>query len=297
MSYRPTATKSKSIILRSSEATHRIDQSSAVFVLDSKLLIPPNTHALISLQSATIPLTMLMVNSNTNTLILNNTTYLLDYGNYNATTMFTQLQSKLSGYTVTYSTARNIFAITHASVPFTISGASTCLFMLGFSTNGAHTSTPSLFYASDQSADLSGVSAFNVRIMNITTNTYHSNQKGEKIIARIPVTENQLDGGLMQYTPGFPIRMLISDYVIDHFHVMVQSETHPGAEVDFRGVPWTIHLLIEVVHTPTNPKHSSMLQGEKIFRNLIAQQQTNDIRTSSDKQKSTKNRAVSRESG
>ena len=294
MNYRPTATKSRSIILRSNESTHKIDESSAVFVLDDKILIPPNSHALISLQSATIPLSMLMVNAHTNRLVVNSSNISLDYGNYNVTTMLTQLQTKLSGYTVTYSSSLNTFTITHSSSTFTIGAESTCLPLLGFSNDGLHTSVASLSQTSDQSVDLSGIPAFNVRVTNISTNTTHSNKKGSKILARVPCVGNQLDGGIEQYVPGQPIRMLISDYVIDHFHIMIQSENQPGREVDFRGVPWTIHILIEVVHSPKDPIHSSMINSEKIIRMY---KRKDDIRTSSDKQKPPKDRAVSRKSG
>jgi len=287
MNYRPTATKSRSIILRSNEATHKIDESSAVFVLDDKILIPPNSHALISLQSATIPLSMLMVNAHTNRLVVNSSNISLDYGNYNVTTMLTQLQTKLSGYTISYSSSLNTFTITHSSSTFTIGAESTCLPLLGFSNDGAHTSVASLSQTSDQSVDLSGIPAFNVRVTNISTNTTHSNKKGSKILARVPCVGNQLDGGIEQYVPGQPIRMLISDYLIDHFHIMIQSENQPGREVDFRGVPWTVHILIEVVHSPKDPIHASMHASEKIIRMY---KQRNELRTSPDKQKSPKNR-------
>ena len=294
MNYRPTATKSRSIILRSNEATHKIDESSAVFVLDDKILIPPNSHALISLQSATIPLSMLMVNAHTNRLVVNSSNISLDYGNYNVTTMLTQLQTKLSGYTISYSSSLNTFTITHSSSTFTIGAESTCLPLLGFSNDGAHTSVASLSQTSDQSVDLSGIPAFNVRVTNISTNTTHSNKKGSKILARIPCVGNQLDGGIEQYVPGQPIRMLISDYIIDHFHIMIQSENQPGREVDFRGVPWTVHILIEVVHSPKDPIHASMINSEKIIRMY---KRKDGIRPPSNQQKSSKNRAVSRKSG
>ena len=287
MNYRPTATKSRSIILRSNEATHKIDESSAVFVLDDKILIPPNSHALISLQSATIPLSMLMVNAHTNRLVVNSSNISLDYGNYNVTTMLTQLQTKLSGYTVTYSSSLNTFTITHSSSTFTIGAESTCLPLLGFSNDGLHTSVASLSQTSDQSVDLSGIPAFNVRVTNISTNTTHSNKKGSKILARVPCVGNQLDGGIEQYVPGQPIRMLISDYIIDHFHIMIQSENQPGREVDFRGVPWTVHILIEVVHSPKDPIHASMNASEKIIR---IYKQRNELRIATDQQKPAKNR-------
>ena len=173
MNFRPTATKSRTIILRSNEATHKIDESSAVFVLDDKILIPPNSHALISLQSATIPLSMLMVNAHTNRLVVNSSNISLDYGNYNVTTMLTQLQTKLSGYTVTYSSSLNTFTITHSSSTFTIGAESTCLPLLGFSNDGAHASVASLSQTSDQSVDLSGIPAFNVNFVKACIN--HSN--------------------------------------------------------------------------------------------------------------------------
>jgi hypothetical protein len=135
--------------------------------------------------------------------------------------------------------------------------------------------------------DLSGIPAFNVRVTNISTNTTHSNKKGSKILARIPCVGNQLDGGIEQYVPGQPIRMLISDYIIDHFHIMIQSENQAGREVDFRGVPWTVHILIEVVHSPKDPIHASMINSEKIIRMY---KQKDELRTSPDKQKSPKNR-------
>ena len=294
MNYRPTATKSRSIILRSNEATHKIDESSAVFVLDDKILIPPNSHALISLQSATIPLSMLMVNAHTNRLVVNSSNISLDYGNYNVTTMLTQLQTKLSGYTISYSSSLNTFTITHSSSTFTIGAESTCLPLLGFSNDGAHTSVASLSQTSDQSVDLSGIPAFNVRVTNISTNTTHSNKKGSKILARVPCVGNQLDGGIEQYVPGQPIRMLISDYILDHFHIMIQSENQPGREVDFRGVPWTVHILIEVVHSPKDPIHASMINSEKIIR---IYKQKNELRITPSEQKPAKNRKIDGKSG
>ena len=294
MNFRPTATKSRSIILRSNEATHKIDESSAVFVLDDKILIPPNSHALISLQSATIPLSMLMVNAHTNRLVVNSSNISLDYGNYNVSTMLTQLQTKLSGFTITYSSSLNTFTITHSSSTFTIGAESTCLPLIGFSDNGTHTSVASLSQTSEQSVDLSGIPAFNVRVTNISTNTTHSNKKGSKILARIPCVGNQLDGGIEQYVPGQPIRMLISDYIIDHFHIMIQSENQPGREVDFRGVPWTVHILIEVVHSPKDPIHASMINSEKIIR---IYKQRNELRIATDQQKSPKNRKIDGKSG
>ncbi len=64
-----------------------------------------------------VPNSFYVINENNNTLIIDNITYTVDNGNYNATTLITKLLLILPvGYGITYSSTSNKYTFTHSTI-------------------------------------------------------------------------------------------------------------------------------------------------------------------------------------
>ena len=290
MNFAPTAFKSRSIILRSDQATHVVNEGSCNFDLDEVIFVPNNCVALISVQSATIPMTMYLINSETNSLILGAQTFVLSDGNYTIQSLINELNTQFigSGFLAAYSSKTNRVTLSRISAPFLISHESTCLQILGFQISASQTASNT--HEGSSVVDISGVKNILIRAINLNTNTTHSSGKGSSIIARVPLQGHQIDGGIEQFIPSSPVRMLLNDYVIDRFHLVLQDEDIKGSNIHFNGIPWTVHLLVDIVFKPRPPKRDDMLFFEKSLRRL----KEDDLRAAStrkeDKQNWTSNR-------
>ena len=76
-----------------------------------------------------------MVDYRSDKLVLSGTTFTLGQGNYDADEMTANLNTLLTGYTVTYSNIKNMITISHSN-SFTIDSSSTCLLAYSLGVQG-----------------------------------------------------------------------------------------------------------------------------------------------------------------
>ena len=84
----------------------------------------------ISIQHAEIPASWYNVNYTNSNIIINNITYQIPVGNYNATNLITALNVLLPTYTITYSSISNRYTFSNLNV-FTLNNKSTSKYIIG----------------------------------------------------------------------------------------------------------------------------------------------------------------------
>lgn len=261
MNYYPTKQQTRTIIIRSNSPNlTQHNQSDVTFSLPETLIIPPNAHALISVTQATIPCTFWMVDDDTDKIVLSGTTYTLTHGNYNIDTMTSYLNTLLTGYTITSSDIQNKITISHTN-SFTIDASSTILDILGFTTTGVSATS----HTGDDQVDFAGVKAIDVIIKGLHSGCINTNFKDDGILARIPIEVPQADGGIQQYHPAVPPRLLLPNFTIDELRIVLADEDGDHS-LHFHGGIWTVVIAIEITHSPRDPKFVSMQSVEKNIR-------------------------------
>jgi hypothetical protein len=126
-----------------------------------------------------------------------NQTYFIPYGNYDATTFLTYIQSILSSFTITFNTINNKFTLSN-STNFTINTGSTIYEVMGF--NNKTTYTPTLTNGQyvltlPYTCNFNGLQNINILLTSINTKNVDSYSKSNSNIiqsVQIPLYCNQI---------------------------------------------------------------------------------------------------------
>ena len=155
----------------------------------------------VSVLSFVCPNSIYIINETNNVLLMTingqNQTYFIPYGNYDATTFLTYIQSILSSFTITFNTINNKFTLSN-STNFTINSGSTIYEVMGF--NNKTTYTPTLtngqyVLALPYTCNFNGLQNINILLTSINTKNVDSYSKSNSSIiqsVQIPLYCNQI---------------------------------------------------------------------------------------------------------
>ncbi len=162
----------------------------------------------LSIVSARIHASQLLVNDNNNTFSINNTNTIitLDNGNYSGRTLATELGTKLTGITVAYDKDKN---------DITFTGSSEFTFNFYGGTNGYHSSVA--VDGKTTPHDILGLPASNVTSTNNTLTTGSVNLQGpDALIIKISNGADELNKTVYSDTPFYTGRILMCGDVINY---------------------------------------------------------------------------------
>lgn len=164
----------------------------------------------LSIVSARIHASQLLVNDNNNTFSINtntNTTIItLDNGNYSGRTLATELDTKLTGITVAYDKDKN---------DITFTGSSEFTFNFYGGTNGYHSSVA--VDGKTTPHDILGLPASNVTSTNNTLTTGSVNLQGpDALVIKISNGADELNKTVYSDTPFYTGRILMCGDVINY---------------------------------------------------------------------------------
>ena len=162
----------------------------------------------LSIVSARIHASQLLVNDNNNTFSINNTNTIitLDNGNYSGRTLATELDTKLTGITVAYDKDKN---------DITFTGSSEFTFNFYGGTNGYHSSVA--VDGKTTPHDILGLPASNVTSTNNTLTTGSVNLQGpDALIIKISNGADELNKTVYSDTPFYTGRILMCGDVVNY---------------------------------------------------------------------------------
>jgi len=262
----------REIYLNSRYATMYIngdEYSDMLFYFDDPITKPRDYSIALRVSSFVFPVSFTAVNDSNNKLIIDGITYTLTNGNYSATSMKAHLLSLLpSGYGITYNTTTLKYTFTYSS-NFTISGSSTCLELLGF-TSGDHTSTGNTL-TSDTIVNFTGTNEIYIDIPNISTFNINS-KSGSKssIVKSIPITVPC--GNMMYYIDQTSSFVYLQEDALTFFHIRILGEDM-RTTVDFNHQHWNMTLEVSFIQkqniTPTTKMTFEGLYQKYIKENII----------------------------
>ena len=209
------------------------EKSEVWFSLQETVTAIPGYQMAIRVVSAEIPTSYYVINQDTNTLIVNGMSYVLDEGNYSVDDLQQTFQQMLSGddITVTYSYVRNKFTFASNTV-FTIAGESTILDRIGFNAVD-HTGT---VVTSDYAVDLSGTKFIYIYTNLATSNLVNGVRNG--CLVKISAIADM--NSMIMYSDSNAMPNYISDQTISQiFFKLVDDDDHL---IDFEGRSWSITL-------------------------------------------------------
>tara|TARA_B100000768_G_scaffold26786_1_gene24913 strand:+ start:8139 stop:9068 length:930 start_codon:yes stop_codon:yes gene_type:complete len=162
----------------------------------------------LSIVSARIHASQLLVNDNNNTFSINNTNTIitLDNGNYSGRTLATELDTKLTGITVAYDKDKN---------DITFTGSSEFTFNFYGGTNGYNSSVA--VDGKTTPHDILGLPASNVTSTNNTLTTGSVNLQGpDALIIKISNGADELNKTVYSDTPFYTGRILMCGDVVNY---------------------------------------------------------------------------------
>lgn len=214
--------------------------------------------------NGSIPVSFTLVNSSNNTLVINSTTYTLTKGNYNATSLLTELSTKLSGYTVTYSTTTNKYTLNNTTADFTIKSSSTCLKLLGFATD-ADTASTSHTLTSTYNVDLSGDNTIYIDIANLHTHNLSSSTGTNTSIVK-SILANVTYGSVLFLEDNGTAPMVLQEDHIGFFHIRMLGEDC-STLLDFSNTDW--QLTLEIGFTPKQIQPTIAVPFQDLYNQYI----------------------------
>lgn len=211
------------------------------FFLNAPVSIQYDHDIVLRIDNFVCPISFFVVNDSNNLLIINSTNYTIAEGNYNALTLTTELNSILSGFTVTYDANNNKLTFSR-STSFTISSSSTCLKIIGFSEISHTSSLSGLDYilTSDYVVNLSGTSLIYIDIPTVTTRNISSKDGGafttiiKSIVCDVPY------GSILSYTNNTTSAVVLKEKYISYFNVRLLDDEYNL--LDLNGQHFTLTL-------------------------------------------------------
>ena len=155
----------------------------------------------VSVLSFVCPNSIYIINENNNVLMMTingqNQTYYIPYGNYDATTFLSYLQSILSSFTITFNSTNNKYTLSNTT-SFMINAGSTAYQIMGFNNNINYTSVLSngqYVFTMPFTCNFNGLQNINILLTSINTKNVDSFSKSNSSIiqsVQIPLYCNQI---------------------------------------------------------------------------------------------------------
>jgi hypothetical protein len=190
----------------------------------------------LSVVHAVIPCSFYNINSSNNFLqyTLNGivqTNLTIAKGNYNINTLTKYLNLNLP-LSFTYNAVQNTFTITHPTLNFSFLNSSTCLGLLGFTTD--QPSSSGLTLTSSQSINLATIHCICISTNLETNNINMSNglKNNRNVICSIPI--DVAPNSLLIYKPIHNFRVNTFTNIIGNFNIKLEDQN--GNQIDLNGL-------------------------------------------------------------
>ena len=181
------------------------------------------------MRDAQIPASFYNVNEFNNVLVVDGISYSIPIQNYSISQLITQIQTLISGLTVTLNRQTNLLTFSKGST-FTLGGsAQTCDTLIG--NIPGYVSTGSNTYTLDHSCNLGGPLKLSI-YTNLIMQNYDSLYGNVGLIASIPVS--CMPGEFIYYTEPYGHDMLFSNPSLTELTFDIRDEL--GNYIDFMGL-------------------------------------------------------------
>ena len=261
-----STTRSSSKIFLSSQGANKVVNSSTLntditFYFDPILLSNSDrTHIVLGLEQASIPVSINMVNSKNNIMVINATTYTIPVGNYTITTMITFLNTIAPTIQFEYLNVSNQVKVTITpTASVVISGsASTILGFVAGTYSNPHTFT--------NVVNLTSTTGIIIQCDNVTTTNRDNSGRTGATLARIPITCAPLR--ILQYFNSTPFYTQIANRELTYLRIKLLNDDYTPLEL-VGNPPWFLVIRVDY----TDKTISEELPNEfKAMRQIQAQQ-------------------------
>lgn len=196
----------------------------------------------LSITHAEIPCSWYLINSTNNVLVINASTYNIPFGNYNATTLQTQLNSFLLGLgiTLTYNLVTGKYTFTSAT-SFTIQITSTCQKFIGMGTTALSGTSITMPFP----ANFLPISRLVFRSTSFGTQNYNSADKSTDMF--LSVQNSSSSGALILWNNYSALKYDVTG--LDSLNIVDIIVTDDfGNPIDFNNADWYITIRIEYTY-------------------------------------------------
>lgn len=203
----------------------------------------------VSVLNFSCPNSLYIINENNNVLLMtingSNYTYFVPYGNYDANTFLTYLQSILPTFTISFNTINNKYSFSN-STSFIINSGSTIYQVMGFNKNTNYSATLSGSVYSltlPFTCNFNGTTSFNILMTSINTKNIDSYSKSNSNIiqsVQIELYNNQI---IFQKTQDY--RFNFSQHLMDDIRIELRDDLNNL--INLNNQHWNITLLFSVI--------------------------------------------------
>jgi hypothetical protein len=233
------------LYLNSKQAITKINNSTSNCIFDFNNLPIDDGDIYVSVQTAQIPGTFYNIDDINNLLVYSvgagpNINLVIPPSNYNVNTLMTYLMSVMTGFTITYNTANNLYTFTHSSQSFSFKSSSTCFELLGFR-DGSQYNSSGLNLISTISVNFFTIRNILIECSNLITvnKTANVNDTNPSILTSIPISVSQ--GSILSYSNIFGL----SDRIVsvkNFASLQIRLLDQDLDLLDLNGGEWTITL-------------------------------------------------------
>jgi hypothetical protein len=227
------------------------------------------SHFVIGLEQASIPVSINMVNSTNNTLVINGNSYSIPAGNYTIAQVIVLLNAYFTtfGVTFAYNTNTNLITTTATVSPFTVTSTTTGK-NLGFAA-GTYTSP----YTNLKVVNLTSTLGVIIQIQNVQTPNRDNSGSNGATLARIPITCGTQK--ILQYFNATPFFSQISNRDLTYVRVRLLNDDY--TPLDLVGNPdWFVVLRVDFTEKNLPEESPSLIvQQRKDFENALLEAQIN----------------------
>lgn len=221
-------TRSSSKIFLSSNGSNKVINSSTQntdisFYFDPIILSNTDTaHMVLGLEQCSIPISIYMVNSTNNVMIINGLTYTIPIGNYTITTMIAYLNTITVTNQFVYISFSNRIQVTISpAAALVISGSAAKL--IGF-VSGTYPDLALGVFVFTGVVNLTSTSGIIIQIDNVTTTNRDNSGKTGATLARVPITCSPLR--ILQYFNATPFYTQVSNRELTYLRVRLLNDDY-----------------------------------------------------------------------
>jgi hypothetical protein len=208
-----------------------------------------NDYVDFSVESVQIPVSFYNITSDNNLLDWDGNLLTITPGNYNTTSLNTEIISQLASVaittvSITLSTVTGKYTFIDSTSDFTLYYATSTIFkVLGFITDQNHTST-SLTLTSTYPVNLLGPLKMKITSGDINISNIDSASSGGSMNTLIEIPVSAANFGLILYNNVSNIHSILNQKILNGFDIKIQSDT--GALMDFNNIDWTMSFLLKI---------------------------------------------------
>lgn len=241
-------TRSSSKIFLSSGGINKTINSTTIntditFYFDPILL--PNAskeHFVLGLEQASIPVSIYMINSTNNVMVINATTYTIPVGNYTIASLITYLNTVAGTIQFVYNSVSNKVVVTITpTASVVISGTASAIlgFVAGTYAN-PHTFT--------NVVNLTSTTGIIIQIENVTTTNRDNSGRTGATLARIPITVAPLK--ILQYFNNQPFYTQIGNRELTYLRVRLLNDDYTPLTL-VGNPPWFLVVRVDYTEKAT----------------------------------------------